>query len=122
MLWGEVNIESVYFGGGTPSMTLEIIERTLSWIAGNFHLGHEVGIEVNPLDAHPAVIGTLKNSGVSLASLGVQSFNDRLLGILCRDYDGKLARLWSFSAPSTQFPKTAWLLALLQSSWRKFIG
>jgi oxygen-independent coproporphyrinogen-3 oxidase len=90
-LWGEVNIESVYFGGGTPSMTPEIIERTLSWIAGNFHLGHEVGVEVNPLDAYRAVIGTLKNSGVSLASLGVQSFNDRLLRILGRDYDGKLA-------------------------------
>jgi oxygen-independent coproporphyrinogen-3 oxidase len=91
-LWGDVNIESVYFGGGTPSMTPEIIERTLSWIAGNFHLGREVGVEVNPLDANPAVIGTLKSSGVSLASLGVQSFDDRLLGILGRDYDGKLAR------------------------------
>jgi len=91
-LWGQVNIESVFFGGGTPSMTPEIIERTLAWIAANFHLGNEIGVEVNPLDANPAVISTLKNSGVSLASLGVQSFNDRLLGILGRDYDGKLAR------------------------------
>jgi oxygen-independent coproporphyrinogen-3 oxidase len=90
-LWGEVNIESVFFGGGTPSMTPEIIERTLAWIAGNFHLGHEIGVEVNPLDANPAVIGTLKSSGVNLVSLGVQSFNDRLLKTLGRDYDGKLA-------------------------------
>jgi coproporphyrinogen III oxidase-like Fe-S oxidoreductase len=91
-LWGDINIESVYFGGGTPSMTPEIIERTMSWIAGNFHLGREVGVEVNPLDARPAVIGALKNSGVSLVSLGVQSFNDRLLGLLGRDYAGKPAR------------------------------
>jgi oxygen-independent coproporphyrinogen-3 oxidase len=90
-LWGKVNIESVFFGGGTPSMTPEIIERTLAWLAANFQLGRDIGVEVNPLDANPAVIGTLKNSGVSLASLGVQSFNDRLLGILGRDYDGKLA-------------------------------
>jgi coproporphyrinogen III oxidase-like Fe-S oxidoreductase len=90
--WGQVNIDSVFFGGGTPSMTPGIIERTLSWLAANFQLGHEVGVEVNPVDANPAVIGTLKNSGVSLASLGVQSFNDRLLKILGRDYDGKLAR------------------------------
>jgi oxygen-independent coproporphyrinogen-3 oxidase len=90
-LWGRVNIESVYFGGGTPSMTPGIIERTLAWLAANFRLGHEVGVEVHPVDANPAVIGTLKNSGVSLASLGVQSFNDRLLGILGRDYDSKLA-------------------------------
>jgi oxygen-independent coproporphyrinogen-3 oxidase len=90
-LWGKVNIESVFFGGGTPSMTPGIIERTLAWLAANFHLGGEIGVEVNPLDANPAVIGTLKNSGVSLVSLGVQSFNDRLLGILGRDYDSELA-------------------------------
>jgi len=91
-LWGDVNIESVYFGGGTPSLTPEIVESTLSWIARNFHLGHEVGVEVYPLDIQPAVISTLKNSGVSLASLGVQSFNGRLLHQLGRDYDGTLAR------------------------------
>lgn len=91
-LWGDVNIESVYFGGGTPSMTPEIVERTMAWIATNFHPGREVGIEVHPVDAQPAVISALKNSGVSLVSLGVQSFNDRLLGMLGRDYDGKLAR------------------------------
>jgi oxygen-independent coproporphyrinogen-3 oxidase len=90
-LWGNINIESVYFGGGTPSMTPEIIERTLSWIAGNFQLGREVGVEINPLDANPAVIGTLKSNGVSMASLGVQSYNDRLLHQLGRDYDRKVA-------------------------------
>lgn len=89
--WGRVNIDSVFFGGGTPSMTPGIIDRTLSWLAANFRLGGEVGVEVNPLDANPSVIGTLKNSGVNMTSLGVQSFNDRLLGILGRDYDGKLA-------------------------------
>ncbi len=91
-LWGDINIESVYFGGGTPSMTPEIIERTLSWIAGNFHLGREIGVEVNPLDARPDVISAFKNSGVSLISLGVQSFNDRFLDMLGRDYDSKLAK------------------------------
>jgi oxygen-independent coproporphyrinogen-3 oxidase len=91
-LWGKVNVESVYFGGGTPSITPEIVTRTLSWIAGNFHLGNEVGVEVHPLDAHPALLRTLKKSGVSLVSLGVQSFHDRLLDRLGRDYDGKLAR------------------------------
>jgi oxygen-independent coproporphyrinogen-3 oxidase len=91
-LWGAINIESVYFGGGTPSLTPEIIEKTLSWIAGNFHLGSEVGVEVHPLDAQPALLSSLKNSGVSLVSLGLQSFNDRLLRLLGRDYDGNLAR------------------------------
>jgi oxygen-independent coproporphyrinogen-3 oxidase len=91
-LWGGVKVESVYFGGGTPSMTPEIVERTLAWIARNFRLGGEVGVEVHPLDAQPALLRSFKESGVKLVSLGVQSFNDRLLGLLGRDYDGELAR------------------------------
>ena len=91
-LWGDVTIESVYFGGGTPSLTPEIVESTLSWIANNFHLGHEVGIEIHPLDAKSDVLNYLKDSGVSMASLGVQTFHDHLLNILGRDYDGNLAR------------------------------
>jgi coproporphyrinogen III oxidase-like Fe-S oxidoreductase len=91
-LWGDINIESLYFGGGTPSMTPEIIDKTISWIAGHFHLGREVGVEVHPVDANATVIKALKTSGVSMVSLGVQSFNDRLLHVLDRNYDGKLAR------------------------------
>ena len=91
-LWGDVNVESVYFGGGTPSLTPEIVESTLSWIANNFHLGHEVGIEIHPLDVKIDVLRSLKSSGVSMVSLGVQTFHDHLLDILDRDYDGNLAR------------------------------
>jgi coproporphyrinogen III oxidase-like Fe-S oxidoreductase len=91
-LWGKVNVESVYFGGGTPSMTPEIVERTLSWLDNNFQLGSEVGVEVHPTDANPTLLSSLKNSGVSLVSLGIQSFHDRLLELLGRDYDGKQAR------------------------------
>lgn len=90
-IWGDINVESVYFGGGTPSLTPEIVERTLSWIAGNFHLNREIGIEIHPLDADPATIMSLKKSGVTMVSLGVQSFNDRILDVLRRGYDGRAA-------------------------------
>lgn len=73
-------------------MTPEIVEETLSWIARNFHLGSEVGVEVHPVDAHPALLSSFKNSGVSLVSLGIQSFHDQFLHLLGRDYDGKMAR------------------------------
>lgn len=90
--WGEVNVESVYFGGGTPSLTAEIIGETLNWIKRNFRLGSEVGVEVHPLDATSSVLKSLKDSGVNMVSLGVQSFNDRLLKVLGRGYDAELAR------------------------------
>jgi len=85
-------VESVYFGGGTPTLTPEIITRTLAWIKGNFRLGSEIGVEVHPLNATPPILESLKKSGVSLVSLGVQSFNDRLLRVLGRDYDSQLAK------------------------------
>jgi coproporphyrinogen III oxidase-like Fe-S oxidoreductase len=90
--WGEVNVDSVYFGGGTPSLTPEIIGETLDWIRGNFRLGGEVGVEVHPRDATSSVLKSLKDSGVNMVSLGVQTFNDRRLKVLGRDYDSKLAR------------------------------
>jgi oxygen-independent coproporphyrinogen-3 oxidase len=91
-VWGsDINIESVYFGGGTPSMTPDIVRNVLSWIDHNFRLSREVGMEIHPLDTEPDIITSLKDSGVTITSLGVQSFNDRLLGILRRGYDAEVA-------------------------------
>jgi coproporphyrinogen III oxidase-like Fe-S oxidoreductase len=90
--WGEVNVNSVYFGGGTPSLTPEIVGETLDWLRGNFRLGGEVGVEVHPRDATDSVIKSLKDSGVNMVSLGVQSFNNRLLKVLGRGYNAKLAK------------------------------
>ena len=90
--WGNAAVESVYFGGGTPSLTPEIVEKTLAWIRGHFQVGREVGVEIHPLTASDEVLRRLKNAGVTMASLGVQSFNDRLLRLLDRGYgrDGAL--------------------------------
>jgi oxygen-independent coproporphyrinogen-3 oxidase len=90
--WGEVKVESVYFGGGTPSLTPEIVCDTLDWLRGNFRLGGEVGVEVHPLDTTGSVLKSLKDSGVNMVSLGVQSFNDRLLRVLGRNYDSDFAK------------------------------
>jgi coproporphyrinogen III oxidase-like Fe-S oxidoreductase len=91
-LWGEVNVESVYFGGGTPTLTPEIVTETLAWLKGNFRLGSEIGVEVHPRNASDSLLKSFKESGVSLVSLGIQSFNDRLLKVLGRDYDAKIAK------------------------------
>jgi oxygen-independent coproporphyrinogen III oxidase len=89
--WGEAQVRSVYFGGGTPSLTPGIIESTISWLARSFHLTGEIGAEVHPLDATHEVLRRLKDTGVTMVSLGVQSFNTRLLGLLGRGYDEALA-------------------------------
>jgi coproporphyrinogen III oxidase-like Fe-S oxidoreductase len=105
-LWGEVNVESVYFGGGTPTLTPEIVIETLDWLKRNFRLGGEVGVEVHPLNASHSLLESFKQSGVSLVSLGVQSFNDRLLKVLGRDYDRQLAKEACRRALETGFATT----------------
>jgi oxygen-independent coproporphyrinogen-3 oxidase len=90
--WGKVKVESVYFGGGTPSLTPEIVCDTLDWLRGNFRLGGEIGVEVHPRDATGSVLKSLKDSGVNMVSLGVQSFDDHMLRVLGRDYDSDFAK------------------------------
>ena len=90
--WGSVEVASVYFGGGTPSMTPEIVESVLAWLSRNWGPCREVGIEVHPLDAQPDKLRRLRDSGVTMVSLGVQTFNDHLLALLGRGYDSTHAR------------------------------
>ena len=90
--WGEMSFTSVYFGGGTPSMTPELVESVLSWLRRNGQLAGEVGVEVHPLDAMPDTVGRLRDIGVTMISVGIQTFNDRLLAVLERGYDAARAR------------------------------
>ncbi len=73
----EQSIETVYFGGGTPSL-LEEEELTsiLQTVDSFYPTQHvkEFTFEVNPDDVTHELLNTLKNVGVSRLSLGVQSF------------------------------------------------
>ncbi len=89
--WGAFGVASVYFGGGTPSLTPDIVERVLSWLQPNGGPGGEVGMEVHPLDAGAPLLRRLRDCGVTMVSLGVQTFNDRLLAVLGRGYNAGTA-------------------------------
>jgi len=101
--WDGVEFESVFFGGGTPSMTPDIIEAVLSRIGRNLRPGADVGVEVHPLDARPEKLRRLRQSGVTMVSLGTQSFDDRLLKVLGRDYDSRTAHDACANALDTGF-------------------
>jgi phosphosulfolactate synthase (CoM biosynthesis protein A) len=83
-------IESVYFGGGTPSLIgVESLEKVLSIIAVNFSLSDsaEITIEANPDDLNPEYLSGLRSIGFNRISLGIQSFFDE---DLAKDYADKL--------------------------------
>jgi oxygen-independent coproporphyrinogen III oxidase len=73
-------VDSVYLGGGTPSvLESQQLERLFTAIRQSFSLlpGGEVTVECAPGTLTPALVETLVRCGVNRVSLGVQSFVDR---------------------------------------------
>jgi len=81
------NLNTVFFGGGTPSlMPLEIIESILdisSKIFG-FDKDIEITLEANPSSYDKMKFIKLKEIGINRLSIGVQSLNDKYLEFLGR--------------------------------------
>lgn len=89
------DIETVYIGGGTPShVGNKQLSRLLYTLSLSLHLTPEVecSLEANPESLTEAMVKDLFALGVNRLSLGVQSFDDRLLKILGRVHDGDAAR------------------------------
>ncbi len=87
--------DTVYFGGGTPSI-LELVdfERLLGAIRRTFRLlpGTRVYLEANPEDVSEQSLKDWQGLGIGTLSLGVQSFDDEELRFLGRRHDGAVAR------------------------------
>ena len=90
-------LETVYFGGGTPSrLDRPHSDRLLQTIAGRFHwtADSEVTMEVNPEDLSEERIEWLRQRGINRLSLGVQSFDRNKLQRLERASDPHSTRRW----------------------------
>lgn len=85
---------TLYFGGGTPSAVSD--ESVASLIdSARRHAGlletAEVTLEANPEDLEPGRLQRLRDAGVNRLSLGLQSFDDGVLGWLGRVHTGDTA-------------------------------
>jgi coproporphyrinogen III oxidase-like Fe-S oxidoreductase len=81
-------LTSVYVGGGTPTLCLDELEE----IFPSLPVEGERAIEVLPGHATPAVVDRLCRTGFDRVSLGVQSFDDRVLHHLGRPGSGAVNR------------------------------
>jgi oxygen-independent coproporphyrinogen-3 oxidase len=75
-------IQTIYFGGGTPSrLAPDAIAQLLDRIAADRQIASdaEVTLEANPDDVTPEVASAWRVAGVNRVSLGVQSFNPEVL-------------------------------------------
>lgn len=85
-LQGET-IETVYFGGGTPSILLqEEIDALIQTVFDNYRVipEPEITLEANPDDLSEGTIDALKRSRVNRLSIGVQSFHQEDLEMMNR--------------------------------------
>lgn len=88
-------VDTVYFGGGTPSrLSPGQLERILDALRDAFEHAEDTRIflEVNPEDVDPEAAAAWRELGVRTLSLGVQSFDDDGLAFLGRAHDARQAR------------------------------
>ena len=87
-------IESVFIGGGTPSLfSVSAIEALIRGIRERVSLAPdcEVTLEANPGSAEAARFAGYRAAGVNRLSIGVQSFDDGALKRIGRIHDGGAA-------------------------------
>ena len=83
-------IESIYFGGGSPSLiSPKNIYDLIDLIKNKFKIKQniEVTLEVNPDDITEEYLLRLKNAGINRLSIGIQSFFEKDLIIMNRAHD-----------------------------------
>lgn len=89
-----IEIETVYIGGGTPSaVDSNYIQKLMEFIYSNFKIKKdcEVTIEANPESLNEEKLKAYKLSNVNRVSIGVQSLNDLELKVLGRIHTSKMA-------------------------------
>ncbi|MBT8257393.1 MAG: radical SAM family heme chaperone HemW [Bacteroidia bacterium] len=90
----EETIDSIYFGGGTPSLlSIDEIQLFIHEINQVFKLDDnaEVTLEANPDDLTKLYLKELSKSEVNRLSIGVQSFHDKDLRLMNRAHNSEMA-------------------------------
>ena len=72
------DFQSVYVGGGTPTVLPEEVGRLLDLLRNTFNV-REISLETNPNHLTDHIVKILQQGGVKRLSVGVQSFDDNLL-------------------------------------------
>ncbi|MBC8017949.1 MAG: radical SAM family heme chaperone HemW [Verrucomicrobia bacterium] len=88
-------LDSIYFGGGTPSlMDFRQVARLIEQAEHTFGLAAqaEITLEANPGTVDYHRLADFRRAGVNRLSLGIQSFNDRMLATLGRIHTAQEAR------------------------------
>ena len=98
--------DTVYFGGGTPSLlSVEQIQRILDETGKNFSLSAdaEITLETNPNTVDFLKLSELRKTGINRLSIGVQSMIDSELAFLGRIHTAERAERSVYDAYKAGF-------------------
>jgi oxygen-independent coproporphyrinogen-3 oxidase len=85
-------LDSIFFGGGTPSLMPPVLVEDLLGAANDlwgFAPDIEITLEANPSSVEAAKFADLAEAGVNRVSLGLQSLDDEALKFLGRLHDAR---------------------------------
>ena len=89
-----IPIETIYFGGGTPSLlTADELKILIDLIHENYQVAQnpEITLEANPDDLNPQTVKELKHTLINRFSIGIQSFFEEDLVWMNRAHNSKEA-------------------------------
>lgn len=90
----EEEIKTIYFGGGTPSLlSEEHIKYLLKEVRDNFSVidSAEITLEANPDDFSKSITSSWSKLGINRLSIGIQSFNNKVLKYMNRVHNSQEA-------------------------------
>ncbi len=102
-----LRLESVYFGGGTPTtLSAEQLEALLAAVQKAFDLSHlrEYTVEAGrPDTVTPEKLQTLRAGGVTRVSINPQTFNDEILRAIGRQHTAEMTERAFLAARAAGF-------------------
>lgn len=87
-------IETIYFGGGTPSaLPIDDVKLLLDAVKDVHQIADnaEITLEANPDDIHTESVAQWNAAGINRLSIGIQAFQDDLLAAWNRSHNAKQA-------------------------------
>ena len=92
-LFGPRKVDTIYFGGGTPSLIpAHLIVEVISELAKFGYVAgprSEITLEINPATIDEKKLDVYQAAGVNRFSVGAQSFADRLLKMVHREHNAE---------------------------------
>jgi len=74
-----------YFGGGTPTILMDELTGFINYLKANFSV-KRISLETTPREVNQKNIDLLKAAGINRLSIGVQSFDDRIVKAMGRPF------------------------------------